>query len=214
MFIAGYPCQANSILNPSRYDATQDPTSKPEAQVLKSVVKMIGKLTPLAFLLENVQGIHNVCSSGKPVPVVQWVTETIAAELGSTYDFEHVVIPSHRPSFRKRTYTIGVRKDHDVGLGQICEDLQKLQLYLGATPKVHHLETCLQTTLEETPSLDNDVAMDLAQRRARYEAALEKALGKAIEANRLPSNVRVPNLTTFSDFGPWMDAQIMVSAAY
>ena len=95
LFIAGYPCNTNSNLNPARY--AQDATESCHAAVLPECAARISYAKPKCFVLENVAAVMNRRggSSGKAnESVLAWVNQVLSARVGSDYTWFSVHIDS------------------------------------------------------------------------------------------------------------------------
>ena len=97
IFIAGYPCNDNSALNTTRFHPEKDATSTAFAAVLPAVLRVLDRLGPKAFALENVTGLlkkRSGPSSSSAEPVMSWVEDNLKSRLGDKYTWFSVMLPS------------------------------------------------------------------------------------------------------------------------
>lgn len=92
LFMAGWPCNANSALNRQRYQV--DATETAHADVLRGVVDVLAKCKPKAFILENVSGVTRRRSSEDDRSVAQWVKEVLKDKLPE-YQVQDFMLSSH-----------------------------------------------------------------------------------------------------------------------
>ena len=95
LYIAGFPCNKNSLMNPKRF--TQDATQTPDAQVFEAVADLISLCQPKVFVLENVMGINKKRggdSDQQDSPVMTWIMEQLHLKLGDGYSIAHTNLSS------------------------------------------------------------------------------------------------------------------------
>ena len=95
IFVAGFPCNSNSLMKAGRFD--QDATTTSDARVFQSVAKLVGQYRPKIAILENVNGIN--CQRGgagesSHAPVKDWVMQKLQEFAGEDYEWEQLSLTS------------------------------------------------------------------------------------------------------------------------
>ena len=175
LYIAGFVCKANSIMNQDRFQ--KDPTESHHFESFESCVRVIKSLRPATVVLENVAGILMKCSKGKSDSVLDRVMGELNSIKGYVWKYAQVetwVLPTVRP----RVYFFGTRLGADA-LQQISTNLEKLVVYCQSRPR-HHLESFLLQNADASPyAMDTSEPKWSEQDKADHHAAYATALATA-----------------------------------
>ncbi len=102
VLLAGFPCQPFSSIG--RREGFNHPT---QGTLFHDIVRIVERKSPVAFLLENVEGLENH-DSGKTIRIIE---ETLI-DLGYSIDRRVLDAADYGvPQHRRRTYIVGFRKN-------------------------------------------------------------------------------------------------------
>ena len=208
LYVAGWPCNSNSLLNTRRFE--EDPTTTKHADVLKKIARCLGKMQPRAFVLENVAGVTKKRNSQEPGSVAEWVKQTLKEEVPD-YQIHDFMLGSHPvTSIRNRCYTIGVRD------GSMLPIIKDVELLCNAALKMplHHLDALLtpDVPLEAaagsvvSPEKDSAAVADLVSKYAACFAKGARCL-KSITF-KPPAQRMSATMANREDCSPWLLSQI------
>ena len=155
VLIGGPPCQAYSIVGRAR-----DPkgmSDDPRNHLYKYYVEFLKRYKPKMFVFENVPGLLSACPGG------QFVTERIYTAFNRIgYEIRNpnslkksIYIASELevPQKRKRLIIFGVKKNSNINLDELYEELNNLKLSknqltvrsaIGELPPLVPLEKCIK----------------------------------------------------------------------
>jgi DNA (cytosine-5)-methyltransferase 1 len=156
LIIGGPPCQAYSVAG-----RAQDKNSMKDDYrnyLFESFVKVVDEFNPIAFVFENVPGLLSACPGDIAVTDrIHKAFKEIGYEIKAPNQLKEAVYTASNfgvPQKRNRVIIIGIRKNSNVKLNELYDEINKIQntnniktLYdaIGSLPKI----TPLKNTLKE-----------------------------------------------------------------
>lgn len=188
LLIAGFTCKANSTQNAQRW--SEKPSESKHFEAFLQTMKVLQRLQPKAFVLENVPGVMKA-DGADAKETVNDVIMTKMAETLPTYSVEHVCLTARPlPTERQRIYWIG---HHNAAASAIKAQVEQLSSHAKGF-KVHHVSSFVvpSSVAKWAALMKGGATGDEVDAAAVYAGTLQKARDKA--KGRLPAALAWPRL--------------------